>query len=219
MHYTTRLFLSVGVFFVLILLVHPTLSYGEPFQSAIQSQQGMEAMTPKSMQCMADSLGELRRLKAALLLEEFSLRHQNILNQENMFTLLRVLLLIVVIGSTIVIYIKAKSSQTEISRLAILALIIILVSVYWYDNFILDAQKRINDRADTIPYILNQIPTMGGNELRALPIFEDLTWPVGLAPKLELFFARPNFAQVISYIPILIVIILLIYRRQVLKKK
>jgi len=219
MHYTVRLLLSVGLFLALMFLVHPTVSYGEPFQSAIQSQKGAEVVTPKSTQCMGDSLGELRRLKAALLLEEFSLRHQNILNQENMFTLLRVLLLIMVIGSTILIYIKAKSSQTEISRLAILALVIILVSVYWYDNFILDAQKRINDRVDTIPYILNQIPNMGGNELRALPIFEDLTWPVGIGPKLELFFVRPNFAQVISYVPILIVIILLIYRRQVLKKK
>jgi hypothetical protein len=183
MHRTIRFILCVCTVMTLIFLFCPTVSYGEPFQSAVKPQQGAEIISPKIVQCMGDSLSELRRLKAQLLLEEFSLRHQNILNQENMFSLLRILLVIIVIGSTIMIYIRAKSSQTEISRLAILALIIILVSVYWYDNFILDAQKRINDRVDTIPYILNQISTMGGNELRALPIFEDITWPVGLGSK------------------------------------
>jgi hypothetical protein len=219
MKYVIRIFLSIVMCLMLVSLLHHTVTFGEPSQSAIKNQPADQTIVPKSMQCTADSLGELRRLKAELLLEEFSLRHQNVLHQENMFTVLRVLLLIVVIGSMILIYIKAKSSQTEISRLAIVALIIILISVYWYDNFIIDAQKRINDRIGTIPYILNQVPTMSGDELRALPIFENLTWPVGLGSKVELFFARPNFAQIISYVPILVVIVLLIFRRQALRKK
>jgi FtsH-binding integral membrane protein len=219
MNQTVRSLWGVVVFVSFVFLFYSNISKGETLQFAKQQQRLVDSTIPNLMSCVPDSLSELRQLKAELLTEEFSLRHENIQNQENMFTLVRVLLLIIVIGSTILVYIKAKSSQTEISRLAILALIIILISVYWYDSFILDAQKRINDRVDTIPYILNQIPTMGGNELRALPIFEELTWPVGLWAKLELFIKKPNFAQVISYGPIIVVILLLIYRRQTLKKK
>ena len=97
-------------------------------------------------------------------------------------------------------------------------MLIILISVYWYDNFILDAQSRINDRVDTIPYLLNRVPLMSGDELRALPIFEELTWPVGLSAKVQLFLRKPNFAQVISYCPIAVMLIILILRRQMLKK-
>ncbi len=165
-----------------------------------------------------DSLGELRHYKAQLLLEEYYLRHEQLQTQENIFLLVRIALMIILIGFSMMAYVRAKSSQDIISRLVILSLIIILLAVYWYDQFILDQQVRVLWRVGEIPYVLNKIPTMGGDELRALQIFDVLTWPVGIAPKLGLFFKAPTFAQLICYGPIVIVIILLIYRRRTLRK-
>jgi hypothetical protein len=205
--------LLFGISFLLILLLHPEISSADQVQSRT-----VDTAIHNPATCTCDSLGELRHYKADLLLKEFYLRHEQLQNQENTFLLVRIALMIILIGFSMVAYVKAKSSQDLISRLVILSLIIILLGVYWYDQFILDQQVRVLWRVGEIPYVLNKIPTMGGDQLRALQVFDVLTWPVGIAPKLGLFFKAPTFAQLICYGPIVIVIILLIYRRRTLKR-
>lgn len=181
-------------------------------------QPAVEKLSQQSTQVAFDSLAELRHYKAELLLKEFDLRHQHLQNQENIFLILRIVLMIILIGFSLIAYVKAKSSQELISRLVIFSLIVILLAVYWYDQFILDQHGRVLYRVGEIPYDLNRIPTLTGDELRSLKLFEVLTWPVGLGPKISLFFRAPNFEQLISYGPIVIVIILLIYRSITLKR-
>jgi hypothetical protein len=211
--------LCVAVIFLFgDLFFHPAMIAMNLSGGGVNQHQISESIPQTGQPNAADSLRELRQYKSNLMVIEFSLRHENMQNQENLFITLRILLLIIVIGSIMFIYIKAKSSHTDISRLALLALIIILISVYWYDNFVLDAQSRINDRVDTIPYLLNRVPLMSGDELRALPIFEEITWPIGISAKVQLFFRKPNFAQAISYGPVVAMLVILILRRQMLKK-
>lgn len=205
--------LLCGFTLLIILFLNPELSY------VTQAQvRASDTIVNNPEMYAGDSLYGLRQYKAELLMQENYLRHEQLQTQENIFLLVRIGLMIILIGFSLMAYVRAKSSQDLISRLVILALIIILLAVYWYDQFILDQQDRVLWRVGEIPYVLNKIPTMGGDELRSLQIFDVLTWPVGLASKLGLFFRAPSFAQLICYGPIIIVIIMLIYRRRTITK-
>jgi len=205
--------LLCGIVVVLVLFTYPALTAANQQQSRTPDTNISNPVT-----ITGDSLSELRYYKAQLLIGEYNIRHAQLQTQDNMFVFIRIALMIILIGFSLMAYVRAKNSQDLISRLVIFSLIIILLAVYWYDQFIIDQQSRVLWRVGEIPYVLNQIPTMGGNELRALHIFDVLTWPVGFGTKIGLFFKAPTFAQLICYLPIVIVVILLIYRRRTIKK-
>ena len=210
--------LGLVALFLSVLFLHPNQSAAEPLQASKHMQRMADSTTPSMMSCTADSLAALRQINIGLLNTEYTLREENLLNQQNMLSIVRIFLLIIITGFAMLTYLKAKISQTDISRLVMLALVIVLVSVYWYDQFTVDGQIRASVRINEIPVVLNQIPTMTGVQLHTITYFPNLVWPEGFFAKLGLFVKKPNFGQFISYFPMIIIIALLIYRSRTMKK-
>jgi hypothetical protein len=207
---------SLVALVVCLVLLSPSI--GTAMQTVKTQQHMMDSTCMKSMSCCSETLAQLRSVKTELLLKEFAVRQENLLTQDNIFMVVRILLVIILMGFVMVTYVKAKTGGTTISRLVMLALILILISVYWYDNFMIEGQDRVRERVDTIPYLLYSIPSMQSAELRAMPVFQDMTWRPGTLEKFAPFFHKPNSAQLLSYGPLLIIILLLIYRSRTMKK-
>ncbi|MCX6639458.1 MAG: hypothetical protein NTW14_03130 [bacterium] len=165
---------------------------------------------------------EIYDLKRDMLLSELQTRSESQANAESILYQIRLALITVLVGFLIYLFERCRDGQGKVikawippTKWAVWGVMILAFFMYWSDGFILELQNRQEARVGVIVKTLDALPSMSTSAIEKLKVFPSLQQN-DLPAKFCILFP-PNFAQVVSYAPLGLVLGFLIYTA--LKKK
>jgi hypothetical protein len=165
-------------------------------------------------------LNRMYELKKDLLFSELQLRGESASNAESIINQGRLAIVTLILAFLAFNIEKGKQKELFISSTWILLFSFLFIfCMYIYDSFMMDLQLRALERCQKICNSLNRLPTMSFEELSSLTVFPTLKmdFPEGIIRKIGFLFC-PNYSQVISYVPVFLLLIYM-FCKTVIKPK
>jgi hypothetical protein len=154
--------------------------------------------------------GFLFQLKRDLLLAELQQRAEGIGTAQSMLAQARLALLTIIVAVFALVFENRRKNGFQApSKLIAWTLLILLFCLYWSDSFMCDLSERGDSRLNEVNTTLSTLHTLSADSIARIKTFPSLRRS-DIVHKVALLW-RPNFAQVLAYLPIAIFTVVLFY--------